>query len=512
MEGLLDGRYRLAEEIARGAIGVVWRGTDLLTGEDVAVKLPRTGPSGRPDVTAALRREADLLAELAHPGVVGLRDVLTVDGRPALVLDLVDGEDLRRRVRRTGPLPPAAAARMVAQVAEALAYLHRIGIVHGDVKPANVLVPADDGPVRLADLGVARRLTEDSLGRTILATPEYVAPEVVAGAPPTEAADVYATGITLFEVLTGRSPFRGGPPEEVLHRHGRCVPVPPPGLPPVVWSLIEDCLAVPAAARPRADLLAERLRGLEAALDGAAPLPATPPERVTWWPRPVGAPTAVARVRWVPLGVAPVSPGSAYAGRMVAVPIGAGAPAGGPPEPPSEEPPGTTVGTRRPARRGRRLAVAGAVAAALVALAAAGGALLGGDDGGADGRRTAIPAPGADASPGPRTAPSGAPSPGATAAPGTGATGDGAGGDPAGSGTDGGRRGGSGSGSGGSDGDGGNPGGSSPGGVDGGSGRGRPGASPLGGDGTAEDSVPDTGGLPGIGDPMPTMPAHPATR
>jgi serine/threonine-protein kinase len=322
METLLGGRYRLEAEIARGAIGAVWRATETGTGERVAIKLLHPEAAARPDLVAAFITEAEILAEVTHPAIVRARDFVTADGGYALVMELVDGEDLRARVRRDGPVPPAVAADVVGQVADALAYLHGHGVVHGDVKPGNLLVPADGGPVKLADFGVARRVVDDAAGdRAIQATPEYVAPEVVAGSWPAPAADVYALGIVLFELLCGRSPFRGGSPGQVLNRHGSCAPVPPPGLPPVVWPVIEACLALRPEDRPSAAALAARLRGVEPALDGVPEMTQPPPEQVTWWPRPAGATMAVARVSWVPLQVAPLSNGSVYVGRMVAIPV-----------------------------------------------------------------------------------------------------------------------------------------------------------------------------------------------
>lgn len=356
MTELLGGRYRLTEAIAPGAIGFVWRAEDIATGGQVAIKLLRPEAAAQADLVDAFLAEAEILAELDHPSVIQVRDFLVEDGEHALVMEYIAGEDLRRRIRRDGPLPPNVAANLVAQVADALAYLHGRGIVHGDVKPGNLLVPADGGPVRLADFGVARRVgrgvgdpepfpsaseqtsastggrfpsasaeTSASAGRATHATPEYVAAEVVAGEPPTPAADVYALGIVIFELLCGRSPYRGGPPAQVLRRHGSCAPVPPPGLPPVVWPVIEACLAVDPARRPGAAAVASRLRGVEVALDGVEALPALAPESVTWWPRPAGATAAVAAVgravAWVPLEAAPVSPAAADAGRMVAIPV-----------------------------------------------------------------------------------------------------------------------------------------------------------------------------------------------
>jgi Protein kinase domain len=322
---MLAGRYRLMEEIARGAIGTVWRALDVNTEEPVAVKQLRPEAASQPELVEAFLAEAEILAGLDHPSVIQLRDFIDSDGRRALVMELVDGEDLRQRIRRDGPLPPNVAANVVAQIADALDYLHGRGVAHGDVKPGNLLVPADGGPVRLADFGVARRVgagdDDEQTIRPTHATPEYVAPEVVSGAAPSPASDVYALGIVLFELLCGRSPYRGGPPAEVLARHATCSPVPPPGLPPVVWPVIEACLTLDPLHRPDAGVVAGRLRGVEPALDGMEALPALAPESVTWWPRPAPATVATAAVAWVPMASAPVSPASAYAGRMTAIPV-----------------------------------------------------------------------------------------------------------------------------------------------------------------------------------------------
>jgi serine/threonine protein kinase len=334
MERLLDGRYRLQSELARGAIGSVWRAIDAASGQPVAVKRLRPEAAAQPYLVSAFFSEAEFLAELDHPSVISAREFVAVDDDYALVMELVDGEDLRRRMRRDGPVPPAVAVNVVAQVAGVLAYLHDQGIVHGDVKPGNLLVPADGGPVRLADFGVARRIQDEnadaqakdaSSGRPVHATPEYVAPEVVGGTMPSPPSDVYSLGIVLFELLCGRSPYRGGPPLDVLRRHATCTPVPPPELPPAAWPVIEACLELDPAHRPTAAAIAARLPAVESALDGLPPLSPVAGDVVTWWPRPSAdrpAITGVARaVTWVPLQAAPVSPASAYAGQMVAIPV-----------------------------------------------------------------------------------------------------------------------------------------------------------------------------------------------
>ncbi|MFI5914527.1 protein kinase [Dactylosporangium sp. NPDC051541] len=321
---MLGGRYRLESEVARGAIGAVWRAYDSRAGEWVAVKVLRPEAAEVPELKDGFLGEAELLAALEHPSVIRVKNLVTEKGIMAIAMELVTGPDLRRRLRAEGPLPPAVAAEVVAQVADALAYVHANNIVHGDVKPGNVLVPTDGGPVRLADFGVARRL--DRPAGPTHATPEYVAPEVVAGGTPSPAADVYALGVVLFELICGRSPYRGGAPNEVLRRHADCVPVPPPGMPAALWPVIEVCMEIDPRMRPTAASIVGRLRAAEGALDGFEPLPRLPAEAVTFWQRsaeltaPMQAP--VRRVDWVPLPTAPTSPAAASAALMMAVPIG----------------------------------------------------------------------------------------------------------------------------------------------------------------------------------------------
>lgn len=278
-------RYELVDEIARGAIGTVWRARDHATGEVVAVKVLHTEAAAEPDVVSSFRQEAAVLAEIDHPGVVRPREFISSDGQLALVMDLVEAKDLRQRLRAGGPLRPAAAIDVVSQVADVLAAVHAAGIVHGDVKPGNILVPDEPAAqVRLVDFGVARRVQDHPASATH-ATPEYVAPEVVDGAPLRPASDVYSLGIVLFEALTGRSPYRGGSVEEVLERHRRQEIIKPEGLPEALWDAIGSCLEQSPADRPDAAELAHRLTLSRPLLAALPALPTLPNSVPTYRPR-----------------------------------------------------------------------------------------------------------------------------------------------------------------------------------------------------------------------------------
>jgi serine/threonine-protein kinase len=338
------GRYELGEPIASGAIGVVLHAVDTGTGEPVAIKRLRPETAGHPESVIGFLAEAEILAQLRHPTIVRLRELLSEPDGYALVLDLVPGADLRRRVRDSGPLPPAAAVQIVATVAEALGYLHGKGFLHGDIKPGNMVLPDDSSGVRLVDFGVSRRVGQ--IDRTTYATPEYAAPEVVLGNAPGTAADVYALGMVLYELCCGRSAYRGGTSDEVLNRHLTCVPVPPPGLPESVWPVVSACLALHPAHRPDAVTLPARLRALMPDLSAlAAPEPLAA-DAVTWWPREADETAPILglrRVAWVP--AARQNPESAAPERMVAVPMPDDAPAAPFPTAPA---PSTTTGEGAP--------------------------------------------------------------------------------------------------------------------------------------------------------------------
>jgi eukaryotic-like serine/threonine-protein kinase len=300
LEGrVLGGRYRLRSLLAVGGMGAVWAAEDAVLGREVAVKV--LGEALAADRRAALRlqREARAAGRLAHPGIARVLDLGEDAGRPYLVMELLHGESLAARLARAGPLAPAEGVRVVAAAADALEVAHRAGIVHRDVKPGNVFVTGG-GDVKLLDFGIASAANEAALtGGDLLGTAAYLAPERVLGHDATPAADVYALGVLLYELLAGRPPFAGdtGTALAMAHVHARPAPLGAvaPRVPPALAAACERALAKdPAARPPSAAALATLLRSTVA--PGQAhrpPVPAAPAEAGT--PTPVHPPALLHR-------------------------------------------------------------------------------------------------------------------------------------------------------------------------------------------------------------------------
>ncbi|MFD0023548.1 serine/threonine-protein kinase [Streptomyces sp. NPDC058382] len=281
----IGSRYTAHQILGRGSAGTVWLG-DGPEGP-VAIKLLREDLASDQELVGRFVQERAALLKLDHPHVVAVRD-LVVDGNDlALVMDLVRGTDLRTRLDRERRLAPAAAAAIVADVADGLAAAHAAGVVHRDVKPENILLdmegplgPGNSHPALLTDFGVAKLI--DTPRRTkatkIIGTPDYLAPEIVEGLPPRAAVDIYALATVLYELLAGFTPFGGGHPGAVLRRHVTETVVPLPGIPDELWQLLVQCLAKAPASRLRASELAARLREQLPHLAGIPPLDVDEPD------------------------------------------------------------------------------------------------------------------------------------------------------------------------------------------------------------------------------------------
>ncbi|WP_327589916.1 protein kinase [Nonomuraea sp. NBC_00507] len=275
-EASLGSRYVLLDEIGAGAMGTVWRARHRDTGETVAVKLLRDSLAGDQELVLRFVQERNVMRTLRHPNIVTVRDFVIEGERLALVMDLIEGGDLRTLLHQRGTLPPAQAARLMGQVADALAVAHAVGIVHRDIKPGNVLIDAATGQVRLSDFGVARIVHGPGLTQTtsIIGTPVYLSPEVAEGGAPTPAVDVYALGLILYELLAGRPPFVGDHPMALLRQHAMAMPRRLPGMPDALWSVISACAGKDTAGRPSARQVA---MALSEAAPSLAEWPALPP-------------------------------------------------------------------------------------------------------------------------------------------------------------------------------------------------------------------------------------------
>ncbi|WP_328854494.1 protein kinase [Microbispora hainanensis] len=275
----LGSGYVLLDEIGAGAMGSVWRARHRDTGETVAVKLLREGLGDDQDLVLRFVQERNVMRSLRHPNIVAIRDFVVEGRRLALVMDLVEGWNLRTLLQRRGTLPPAEAAGLLAQVADGVGAAHAEGVVHRDIKPGNILVEESTGRVRLTDFGVARILHGPGLTQTtsIIGTPTYLAPEVAEGGTPTTAVDVYAIGLILYELLAGRPPYVADHPMVVLRRHATAVPRRLPGMPDALWQIVWACVAKDPAGRPDVAQVAAALRDAVPSLAG---LPALPP--IAW--------------------------------------------------------------------------------------------------------------------------------------------------------------------------------------------------------------------------------------
>ncbi|MEV0146362.1 MULTISPECIES: serine/threonine-protein kinase [unclassified Nonomuraea] len=231
----LNDRYVLADRVGGGGMGEVWRAADTVLGRTVAVKVMMPALAENPAFAQRFQNEARAMATLRHPGVVDVYDYGTceVAGRRMsfLVMEYVEGESLDRILRRRA-LDPAETMRLVAEVADALGAAHAQGIVHRDVKPANLMI-RPDGRVALTDFGIAHSVSAGQLTATgaMLGSAAYCAPELATASGVTPAADVYALGVVAYECLTGRLPYEGDTPVQIIYKH---LHAPVPALPPEI--------------------------------------------------------------------------------------------------------------------------------------------------------------------------------------------------------------------------------------------------------------------------------------
>jgi beta-lactam-binding protein with PASTA domain len=327
-------RYELGDAIGHGGMADVFLAHDRLLDRDVAVKVLGAPFASDPTNVERFRREAQSAAGLNHPHIVAVYDWGEEDGTSYIVMEYVPGQTLREVIQSYGPIPPMEAARLAAEIADALSFAHAHGVVHRDVKPGNVLV-TPQGDVKVTDFGIARAESGEPLTKTgaVLGTATYFSPEQAQGFPLDGRSDVYALGVVLYEMLTATAPFTASSPVSVAYKHVRETPAAPstlePDVPGAMDRIVLTAMAKDADERYQS---AQDLRGDLLRFERGRPL--------------VGAPmTAIA---------APLAP------TVVAAPLVAAAPAG-PVAPPPVAP------TRRKGRWGPIVAV-GIAMALLLAL------------------------------------------------------------------------------------------------------------------------------------------------
>ncbi|CAM5568795.1 serine/threonine-protein kinase [Streptomyces purpurascens] len=362
---LLAGRYRVAAQLGRGGMGIVWKAVDEVLGREVAVKELRTYTDVAGPELAALRlrmqREARAAARVRHAGVIAVHDIAEVDGRPLIVMELVDGPSLDDVLRERGTLDPREAAGIGAKVMDALSAAHRAGVLHRDVKPGNILLDRS-GRVVLTDFGIATMddpgdgsATHLTRSGELVGSLDYLAPERAQGADPGPASDIWALGATLYAAVEGASPFRRTSTfstltaivTEPLPESLRAGP-----LGPVLQRLMDKR----PEARPEADQARELLQSV--ADSGGTDTPTSPLRDPAASPPPP-RPETERSVPAVPPGFGPPQQ----------VPPGSTAPASSAPTSP--------VNSGRPPRRRSRVLLAAAAATVVLAAAGVTAAVLG---------------------------------------------------------------------------------------------------------------------------------------
>ncbi|WP_165978533.1 serine/threonine-protein kinase [Actinomadura darangshiensis] len=335
----LDGRYRLGGRLGSGGMGTVWRARDEELGRDVAVKEltlpPEISGARREQAVQRALREARAAARLRHPGIVTVHTVVHADGRPWIVMELLSGRSLDQVLKHDGPLDPRRAAVLGIEMLDALSAAHEQGVLHRDVKPANIFL-RDDGRAVLTDFGIAALAGDASLTRpgALIGSPAYMAPERVRGEPGGPPSDLWSLGATLYALTEGRPPFGRSTPLGVLGAVLTEPPAPPrlagPLTPLLLRLLDKNPDRRPAAALAHRELRAiadpAPARGRRSRGAGAAPASArwwrsrgAEPAPAPWWrsggAEPASAPGRGSRgaepalaPRWRSRGAAPGPP------------------------------------------------------------------------------------------------------------------------------------------------------------------------------------------------------------
>ncbi len=278
MEGTPFGRYRLIELVGRGGMGEVWKAFDTATNRVVALKMLSANVADDPQYEKRFRREALAAAGLTNPHVVSIHNFGEIEGRLYVDMALIEGRDLRS-ILRDGPLPPARAIAIIEQITSALHAAHRIGLVHRDVKPSNILVDDEDFAY-LIDFGIARAVGEKGLTATgnVIGTWAYMAPERLTSGEADPRADIYALACVLHECLTGSQPYPGSSVEQQITGHLTLPPPRPSAVRHDLPAQLDTVIATGMAKNPddRYSTVTELAQAARAAITVPTTLPAPP--------------------------------------------------------------------------------------------------------------------------------------------------------------------------------------------------------------------------------------------
>jgi Protein kinase domain len=254
---VIAGRFRIIERQGRGAMGEVYRADDLKLGQRVALKFLPANLSQDPRALARFHAEVRHARQVSHPNVCRVYDIGEIGGQHFLTMEHIDGEDLASLFRRIGPVPQTKGREIARELALGIAAMHERGVLHRDLKPSNILLDGH-GRARIADFGLAAPIEEGIHFGATSGTPAYMAPELQQGLGASVASDLYALGLVLYKLFTGRHPFEADSFSEWKRKHAEEIPEPPsrhmPGLDPVVESLILRCLEKDPRDRPASAL------------------------------------------------------------------------------------------------------------------------------------------------------------------------------------------------------------------------------------------------------------------